>query len=171
MRFKPGPVISNLPPIETVQQISFAVGSIAAAIGAGEITPIDGEVFTNVLVAHKGIVAQLDLERRLEDMQGRLERRGAKSAREGKGSGVSRVSFVSNTYAEAVHRCFIQWATVQNPLVSSQKKNSREMVDWLVPLPHPYWSPGRARNTQMLRSMPRSAHYGSADIAHVRRTR
>ena len=70
---KDRPIQLGLPPIETVQQISFAVGKIATAIGDGEITPIDGELFTNVLVAHKGIVAQLDLERRLEDMQRRLE--------------------------------------------------------------------------------------------------
>jgi Family of unknown function (DUF5681) len=69
---KDRPIKLSLPPIDTVQQISLAVGKVAKAIGDGEITPIDGEVFTNVLVAHKDIVAQLDFAQRFEDMQRRL---------------------------------------------------------------------------------------------------
>ena len=69
---KDRPIQLSLPPIDTVQQISLAVGKVAKAIGDGEITPIDGEVFTNVLVAHNDIVAQLDFEQRFEDMQRRL---------------------------------------------------------------------------------------------------
>ena len=69
---KDRPIQLSLPPIETVQQISFAVGKVAKAIGDGEITPADGEVLTNVLVAHKDIVAQLLFEQRFEEMQRRL---------------------------------------------------------------------------------------------------
>ena len=69
---KDRPIQLSLPPIETVQQISLAVGKVAKAIGDGEITPSDGEVFTNVLVAHNDIVAQSHYEQRFEDMQRRL---------------------------------------------------------------------------------------------------
>jgi hypothetical protein len=70
---KDRPIQLSLPPIETVQQISAAVGTVAMAIGNGEITPADGETFTNVLVAHKDIVLQLDLVQRFEEMQRRMD--------------------------------------------------------------------------------------------------
>ena len=84
---KDRPIQLSLPPIETVQQISLAVGKVATAIGDGEITPIDGEVFTNVLGAHKDTVAQLDLDRRFEDLHRRLEDVERKMPAEGKERG------------------------------------------------------------------------------------
>jgi hypothetical protein len=70
---KDRPIQLSLPPVETVQQISLAVGRVATAVGDGEITPTEGEVLANILVSQKEILATADLEKHVEGMQQRLD--------------------------------------------------------------------------------------------------
>jgi hypothetical protein len=72
---KDRPIHLILPPVETVQQISQAMARVSAAIGVGEITPTEGEVLSNILVAHKTILTPGDVERRLDDLEQRMSQR------------------------------------------------------------------------------------------------
>ena len=69
---KDRPIHLPLPPIENVQQISLVMARIAAAIGEGEITPTEGEVLANILVAQKDVIVTADFEKRLEDLERRM---------------------------------------------------------------------------------------------------
>jgi hypothetical protein len=66
-----------LPPIESVQQICQAMAKVSAAIGEGEITPTEGEVLANVLLAHKTVLETGDLGRRMDELEQRMARREA----------------------------------------------------------------------------------------------
>jgi len=69
---KDRPIHLPLPAIESVQQISLAMGKVSSAIAEGEITPGEGEVLANVFVAHKSILATESLERRMEELEERV---------------------------------------------------------------------------------------------------
>jgi Family of unknown function (DUF5681) len=69
---KDRPIHLVLPAIENVQQISLAMAKVAVAVGEGEITPLDGEVLSNILAAHKAVLVTGDLERRIEAMEQRM---------------------------------------------------------------------------------------------------
>ena len=73
---KDRPIHLILPPIENVQQISLAMAKVSAAIGEGEITPAEGEVLANILVAQKEVMVTGDLERRMEDLERRMSTDG-----------------------------------------------------------------------------------------------
>lgn len=73
---KDRPIHLLLPPIEDVQQISLAMARVAAAIGEGEITPTEGEVLSNILLAHKTVLVTADLERRMDEFERRLPNNG-----------------------------------------------------------------------------------------------
>jgi hypothetical protein len=79
---KDRPIRLILPSIDNAQQISVAMTTIAAAIGEGEITPIEGETLANILVAQKAVVGTADLERRLDDLERRIST-GEKSGTDG----------------------------------------------------------------------------------------
>ena len=74
---KDRPIHLLLPPIENVQQICLAMAKVSAAIGEGEITPTEGEVLSNVLLAHKTVLETGDLGRRMDELEQRMARRDA----------------------------------------------------------------------------------------------
>jgi hypothetical protein len=78
---KDRPIHLLLPPIENVQQISLAMARVAAAIAEGEITPTEGEVLSNILLAHKTVLVTADLERRMDEFERRLPKDGGPSTR------------------------------------------------------------------------------------------
>ena len=53
---KDRPIDLSLPPIENAKQIVVAMATVTAAIGDGKITPNEGEVLANILVAQKDLV-------------------------------------------------------------------------------------------------------------------
>jgi hypothetical protein len=63
------PIHLNLPPIDTVEQISTAMTMVAAAIGEGQITPSEGEVLANLLVIQKEMIVAGEVEQRLEQLE------------------------------------------------------------------------------------------------------
>ena len=67
----------SLPPSETMQQIFVAIGQVFAAITQGDITPAEGESLTNVLLAQKEAIVKADLERRIEELERREEKKAA----------------------------------------------------------------------------------------------
>ena len=50
----------------------MAMARVSVAIGEGEITPTEGEVLSNILVAHKDVVLKADLERRVDELELRI---------------------------------------------------------------------------------------------------
>jgi hypothetical protein len=48
---------------------------VSAAIGDGEITPTEGEVLSNILVAHKTVLTTGDLGRRMDELEERMSKR------------------------------------------------------------------------------------------------
>jgi hypothetical protein len=73
---KDRPIHLLLPPIDNVQQISLAMTTVSAAIGEGEITPMEGEVLSNILAAHKDVLVTADLERRMDELERRTSKNG-----------------------------------------------------------------------------------------------
>jgi hypothetical protein len=71
---KDRPIHLTLPPIENVQQISLAMARVSTAIGEGEITPMEGEVISHVLVAQKDAVMAADFERRIEELERKISK-------------------------------------------------------------------------------------------------
>jgi hypothetical protein len=74
---KDRPIHLLLPPIENVQQISLAMARVTAAISAGEITPTEGEVVSNILLAHKTVLMTGDLGRRMDELEQRISKKEA----------------------------------------------------------------------------------------------
>src|SRR5450759_4888192 len=72
---KDRPIHLLLPTIENVQQICLAMTRVSAAIGEGEITPTEGEVLSNVLVAHKTVLETGDLGRRMDELELRMSKK------------------------------------------------------------------------------------------------
>ena len=72
---KDRPIHLILPPMDSVQQISLAMARVSIAIGEGEITPIEGEVLSNILTAHKAVIVTGDLERRMDDLEHRMSQK------------------------------------------------------------------------------------------------
>jgi hypothetical protein len=48
---------------------------VASAIAEGEITPTEGEVLSNILVAHKTILMTRDLGRRMDELEQRMSKK------------------------------------------------------------------------------------------------
>jgi hypothetical protein len=70
---KDRPIQLNLLPVETVQQVSLAVGKVVTAVGNGEITPTEGEVVSNILTVQRDIMTTANLERRVEGIEQKLD--------------------------------------------------------------------------------------------------
>jgi hypothetical protein len=64
---KDRPIHLMLPPLENIQQISMAMARVSVAIGEGEITPTEGEVLSNILIAHMDVMLKADRERRKDE--------------------------------------------------------------------------------------------------------
>jgi hypothetical protein len=72
----------NLPPIENVQQVSLAMAGVFSAIAEGKITPLEGDVLSSILAAHKAVLVTGSLELRMDDLEKRMsqQRGGAPSS-------------------------------------------------------------------------------------------
>ena len=73
---KDRPIHLLLPPIENVQQVSLAMAKVSTAIGEGEITPAEGEVLSNIFVAHKDVLVMADFERQMDELERRMPSEG-----------------------------------------------------------------------------------------------
>lgn len=59
------PVMIELPPVKTVEDIAGALGSVTNAVAAGEISPDEGQAIAGVLEVHRRAMETLELERRI----------------------------------------------------------------------------------------------------------
>ena len=79
---KDRPLDLDLPPIQTVEQVSLAMGTVSRALSDGQITPGEAETIAKVLAVQKDVIATAELERRVEKLEeqiriDRLEKRVA----------------------------------------------------------------------------------------------
>jgi hypothetical protein len=59
------PIKFDLPPIETVQDVMKALGTIAQLVAAGELTPDDGKIVSDILENRRKAIESVEFERRL----------------------------------------------------------------------------------------------------------
>jgi hypothetical protein len=66
---KDRPVQLDLPPIQTMEQVSIAMGRVFQAIAEGQITPGEGETLVKLLAVQKEVIATAELEPRMEKLE------------------------------------------------------------------------------------------------------
>jgi hypothetical protein len=67
------PVVVDLPPIETAQDVVGAVGAIVGAVGEGMLTPDEGQMVASILDAHRRAIETQELEARLATVEATLK--------------------------------------------------------------------------------------------------
>ena len=60
-----------LPPVETASDAVKAAGQVAALVGAGELTPSEGQALASVIEAQRRAIETEELERRVSALEGR----------------------------------------------------------------------------------------------------
>ena len=61
---KSRPIALALPAIQSASDVVAAVGAVADAVGAGEITPDEGQAVASILEAKRKAIETVELERR-----------------------------------------------------------------------------------------------------------
>ena len=63
------PIALELPPIKTAADIVSALGAVADAVAAGDVTPDEGSAVANVLETKRRSIETADLERRIAALE------------------------------------------------------------------------------------------------------
>jgi hypothetical protein len=66
---KSRPIALTLPAIQSAFDVVAAVGAVADAVGAGEITPDEGQAVASILEAKRRAIETVDLEARLSALE------------------------------------------------------------------------------------------------------
>ena len=66
---KDRPIHLDLPPITNAQELSAALSTVIEAVAAGRLTPSEGEILSNILGVKTQVIANGDLERRIEQLE------------------------------------------------------------------------------------------------------
>ena len=66
---KSRPIALTLPPIQSASDVVAAVGAVADAVGAGDITPDEGQAVASILEAKRKAIETVELERRLSALE------------------------------------------------------------------------------------------------------
>ena len=62
---KSRPIALTLPAIQSASDVVAALGAVADAVGAGDITPDEGQAVASILEAKRRAIETVDLERRI----------------------------------------------------------------------------------------------------------
>ena len=68
------PVQIDLPPTETVDQIATALDAVVRAIADGQVTPVEGDMISNVLVRRLKAIEVEEIESRLMKLEEGLDK-------------------------------------------------------------------------------------------------
>ena len=63
------PVVFDLPPVKTAADIAGAVGELARAMAAGELTPDEASAAASVIEMHRRAIETTEIERRLQRLE------------------------------------------------------------------------------------------------------
>jgi hypothetical protein len=66
---KSRPIALTLPVIQSASDVVAAVGAVADAVGAGDITPDEGQAVASILEAKRKAIETVDLEARLSALE------------------------------------------------------------------------------------------------------
>jgi hypothetical protein len=66
---KSRPIALTLPAIQSASDVVAAVGAVADAVGAGDITPDEGQAVASILEAKRKAIETVDLEARLSTLE------------------------------------------------------------------------------------------------------
>ena len=66
---KSRPIALTLPAIQSASDVVAAVGAVADAVGAGDITPDEGQAVASILEAKRKAIETVELERRLSALE------------------------------------------------------------------------------------------------------
>ena len=66
---KSRPIALTLPAIRSASDVVAAVGAVADAVGAGDITPDEGQAVASILEAKRKAIETVDLEARLSALE------------------------------------------------------------------------------------------------------
>jgi hypothetical protein len=66
---KSRPIALTLPAIQSASDVVAAVGAVADAVGAGDITPDEGQAVASILEAKRRAIEPVDLELRLSALE------------------------------------------------------------------------------------------------------
>jgi len=68
---KDAPVMFELPPLKTAEDLPTAIAAIIAAVSQGELTPIEAQSVANLLELHRRSLEACELEKRIELLEGK----------------------------------------------------------------------------------------------------
>ena len=71
---KERPIRVEVGPLENAKQLRDAVNAVIRAVAEGEITVREGEALSNMISAQASVLATVDFERRMDDLEQRLEK-------------------------------------------------------------------------------------------------
>lgn len=77
---KERPIRVDVGPLENARQIKEAANTVIRAVAEGEITPGEGEALMNMIAGQASVLATVDLERRVEELEQRLEKHQQRGA-------------------------------------------------------------------------------------------
>lgn len=77
---KDRPVDFPIPPATTAREINMALAKVAEAVGAGTLTPGEGNSLAALLEVHRRGIESADLEDRIERLEKESDERGRRSA-------------------------------------------------------------------------------------------
>jgi hypothetical protein len=69
---KSRPIAIDLPDVKTCEGVSQAQSTVVQAVGEGELTPDEGQVLSNILEARRKSIETVDHERRLDELEKRV---------------------------------------------------------------------------------------------------
>lgn len=91
---KERPIRIDVGPLENAKQLRDAVNAVIRAVAEGEITVREGEALTNLISAQASVLATVDFERRMDELEQRLEKQqqdAGRMARRGSGKRLGEV--------------------------------------------------------------------------------
>jgi hypothetical protein len=73
-------------PIQNATQAADAVNTVICAVGAGEITPGEGESLVNMITAQVAVLSTADIARRVQELEESTQRLAEQLAKKGAGN-------------------------------------------------------------------------------------
>jgi hypothetical protein len=73
---KDRPIDFSIPPATTAREISMALAKVAEAVGAGTLTPLEGNSLASLLEVHRRGIETSDLEDRILRLENESDKGG-----------------------------------------------------------------------------------------------
>ncbi|EYD75386.1 hypothetical protein Rumeso_03033 [Rubellimicrobium mesophilum DSM 19309] len=71
------PIALDLPPLHSARDAAQAVGAVVAAVGRGDLTPLEGKAVVDLIDSYRRILEVTELEERVAELEEALRGRPA----------------------------------------------------------------------------------------------